>query len=151
MSYQDTLFILFFFVMTGQLCISTAWMQNTALLSQLQLLLSGLAILFAYVIFRKQLKISKDQISLSRRQFEVDCIRYKLDIAIQRQLELKTNATNIDSKLNTHNLNELEITTLNWLLNENKIWFDNTQKIIDILTIEYNECLSKNPNQFKIN
>lgn len=54
-------------------------LSDTVLLSQAQLLLWAVSIVFTYYIFRKQLKLTKDQISLTEWIFKVTQIRYEID------------------------------------------------------------------------
>lgn len=54
-------------------------LSDTVLLSQAQLLLWAVSIVFTYYIFRKQLKLTKDQISLTEWIFKVTQTRYEID------------------------------------------------------------------------
>lgn len=139
------------------LCFSTAWIYDTTLLSQLQVLLWVLAIVAAYIIFRKQLKISKKQNELSNeqkelweRQFEVDVIRYAIDTRIINKNELITIITNCNEELKRNDLTQDKIDFIKSKraeADDNLPWLN--KEIKDFID-QYHRVLNKHPNKFTL-
>lgn len=109
------------------------------------MIISLIALWVAIYIWLKQMDISNRQINLSKWQFDVDCIRYKLDVVNMKITEILNKWMSLDNKIATHNLSQLEIDTLNEINEENRLALLEYQKMGEVLVGEYNDCLKRHP------